>query len=58
VEDAKKMLLNKVFFQPWQDGGVIITQGTLPLEGLLPLSGLNVPARGKAHSRVMSRHFV
>jgi hypothetical protein len=44
MENAKRKLLNKVFFQPWQDGGIIITEGKLPLEGLLPLSGLNVPA--------------
>ncbi len=38
---AKKEPLGVVRFVPWQDGGVIVLSGKVPLEGLLVFSGLN-----------------
>jgi hypothetical protein len=35
IESPEKELLAKMFYQPWQDGGVVILDGPLPLEGLL-----------------------
>jgi hypothetical protein len=35
VESPEGELLLKLFYQPWQDGGVIIGEGLLPLEGML-----------------------
>lgn len=37
VESDKGELLTRLYYQPWQDGGVIHSEGRLPLEGLLPL---------------------
>jgi hypothetical protein len=35
IESPEKELLGKMFYQPWQDGGIVILEGRLPLEGLL-----------------------
>ncbi len=43
IEDGKGTLLCKLRFHPWQDGGIVITEGDLPLAGLLPLAGKNFP---------------
>jgi hypothetical protein len=43
VEDGKGALLSRLQLQLWQDGAVIVARGTLPLEGLLPLSGRAFP---------------
>jgi len=46
VEDDKGNLLSTVQFLPWQDGGVIILKGKLPLEGLLIFLGVEALRRG------------
>jgi hypothetical protein len=43
IEGPNKELLAKMFFQPWQDGGVVILDGLLPLEGLLVFAPKQVP---------------
>jgi len=43
IEDPKASLLSRLFFTPWQDGGVIIAEGLLPLEGLLIFAPKKVP---------------
>jgi hypothetical protein len=43
VEDQKGELLARLYYQPWQDGGVVLNEGRLPLEGLLPLMLLHAP---------------
>jgi hypothetical protein len=35
IESPEKELLAKMFYQRWQDGGIVILEGRLPLEGLL-----------------------
>ncbi|HET6276984.1 MAG TPA: hypothetical protein VFE16_13725 [Candidatus Cybelea sp.] len=37
VESDKGELLLRLYYQSWQDGGIIHSEGKLPLEGLLPL---------------------
>ncbi|MGA3035939.1 MAG: hypothetical protein ABSE64_00515 [Vulcanimicrobiaceae bacterium] len=44
IEDAQGTLLCRLGFQHWQDGGVAVAEGQLPLEGLLPLAGRGFPA--------------
>jgi len=39
IEDKRGELLSTVEFIPWQDGGVILLQGKLPLEGILIFLG-------------------
>jgi len=43
IEDPQGTLLSRLTFQPWQDGGIVVSEGPLPLEGLLPLSGQGLP---------------
>jgi len=43
IEDPKGELLCRLRYQPWQDGGVVIAEGALQLEGLLPLAGRTFP---------------
>jgi hypothetical protein len=40
IEDGQGNLLSTVQFVPWQDGGVVILKGKLPLEGLLIFLGV------------------
>jgi len=47
IESLDKELLAKMFYQPWQDGGLVILEGLLPLEALLifaptPVSNLTI----------------
>lgn len=47
VEDSKtKQLLASLQFIPWQDGGVILLRGKLPLEGLMIFLGPNALKKG------------
>jgi hypothetical protein len=46
VEDKKGDLLATLQFLPWQDGGVVLLKGTLPLEGLLVFIGKRAFERG------------
>lgn len=46
VEDQRGNLLSTLQFVPWQDGGVIILKGKLPLEGLLVFLGSDALRRG------------
>jgi len=39
IDDPQGNLLCRLAYQPWQNGGVVIAEGQLPLEGLLPLAG-------------------
>jgi hypothetical protein len=39
IEDQKDELLSTIEFLPWQDGGVILLKGKLPLDGLLVFLG-------------------
>lgn len=39
IEDKRGELLSTVEFIPWQDGGVVLMQGKLPLEGILVFLG-------------------
>jgi hypothetical protein len=43
VEGPNRDLLAKLFYQPWQDGGVVILEGLLPLEGLLIFASKQLP---------------
>lgn len=43
IDDPKRNRLLKLAFIPWQDGGVIIAEGKLPLNGLLVLAGRPLP---------------
>lgn len=46
IEDPDGNLLSTVQFVPWQDGGVIILRGRLPLEALLLFLGKDALQRG------------
>ncbi len=46
IEDQQGNLLSTLQFLPWQDGGVILLKGKLPLDGLLIFLGKNALARG------------
>ena len=46
IEDQQGNLLSTLQFLPWQDGGVILLRGKLPLNGLLIFLGKNVLERG------------
>lgn len=46
VEDKKGTLLAALQFLPWQDGGVILLKGKLPLDGLMVFLGKDVLKRG------------
>lgn len=39
IEDRRGRVLSTLQFMPWQDGGVILLRGKLPLEGLLVFLG-------------------
>ncbi len=39
IEDGNRNRLLRIQFQPWQDGGVVVAEGKLPLLGLLAVSG-------------------
>lgn len=43
VESDQGELLNRLYYQPWQDGGVILTEGRLPIEAFLPLMQIFTP---------------
>ena len=53
IEDTRGDLLSTLEFLPWQDGGVILLRGRLPLEGLLIFLGKQ--ALGQAGLRTYSR---
>ncbi len=42
IESSEKELLGKLFYQRWQDGGIVILEGPLPLEGLLTFAPIRV----------------
>lgn len=46
IEDQKGNLLSTLQFLPWQDGGVILLKGKLPLDGLLIFLGKKALERG------------
>ena len=46
IEDQQGNLLSTLQFLPWQDGGVVLLKGKLPLDGLLIFLGKNVLERG------------
>ncbi len=43
IEDSMRSRLLKLVYQPWQDGGVIVGEGKLPLSGILALAGRKLP---------------
>jgi len=45
IQDGKGKTLSSLQFVPWQDGGVIILRGKLPLEGLLVFLGKEFMSR-------------
>lgn len=45
IQDPNGKTLSTVQFVPWQDGGVVVLRGKLPLEGLLVFMGKEVMAR-------------
>lgn len=47
IEDQKGDLLCTLQFLPWQDGGVILLKGKLPLDGLLIFLGEEALKRGR-----------
>lgn len=46
IEDQQGNLLSTLQFLPWQDGGVVLLKGKLPLDGLLIFLGKNALERG------------
>lgn len=46
IEDQQGSLLSTIQFLPWQDGGVILLKGKLPLDGLLLFIGKKALERG------------
>ena len=46
IEDQQGNLLSTIQFLPWQDGGVILLKGKLPLDGLLIFLGKKALGRG------------
>ena len=46
MEDGQGNVLSTVQFVPWQDGGVILLRGQLPLDGLLVLLGKDALKNG------------
>jgi hypothetical protein len=51
IEDRKGNLLSTVQFLPWQDGGVILLRGKLPLVGILVYLGRDALKRGQIITR-------
>lgn len=50
-EDQRRNLLSTLQFLPWQDGGVILLRGKLPLDGLLLFLGGEALGRAKIFPR-------
>lgn len=46
IEDQQGNLLSTLQFLPWQDGGVVLLKGKLPLDGLLVFLGKEALERG------------
>jgi hypothetical protein len=46
IEDKRGQLLSTVEFIPWQDGGVVLMRGKLPLEGILAFLGKEALSKG------------
>lgn len=46
IEDQQGNLLSTLQFLPWQDGGVVLLKGKLPLDGLLIFLGKDALERG------------
>lgn len=46
IEDQQGNILSTIQFLPWQDGGVILHKGKLPLDGLLVFLGKKALERG------------
>jgi len=46
IEDRRGQLLSTVEFIPWQDGGVVLMRGKLPLEGILVFLGKEALSKG------------
>ncbi len=46
IEDQQGNLLSTIQFLPWQDGGVVLLKGKLPLDGLLIFLGKKALERG------------
>ena len=46
IEDNRGELLSTVEFIPWQDGGVVLMRGKLPLEGILIFLGKEALSKG------------
>jgi hypothetical protein len=46
IEDQQGNLLSTIQFLPWQDGGVVLLRGKLPLDGLLVFLGKKAIERG------------
>lgn len=46
IEDQQGNLLSTLQFLPWQDGGVVLLKGKLPLDGLLVFLGKKALERG------------
>jgi len=51
IEGPKGEVLSTIEYLPWQDGGAILLQGKLPLEGILVFLG----KKGIEHGRVIRR---
>jgi hypothetical protein len=46
IEDNRGELLSTVEFIPWQDGGVVLLRGKMPLEGILIFLGKDALSKG------------
>lgn len=55
IEDQQGNLLSTLQFLPWQDGGVVLLKGKLPLDGLLIFLGKNALERGGIVKRADSQ---
>ena len=55
IEDQQGNLLSTIQFLPWQDGGVVLLKGKLPLDGLLIFLGKNVLKQGRIVNRTDSQ---
>lgn len=55
IEDQQGNLLSTLQFLPWQDGGVVLLKGKLPLDGLLIFLGKNTLERGGIVKRADSQ---
>jgi hypothetical protein len=57
IEDPKGTLLSTIEFLPWQDGGVVLLRGKLPLEGLLVFLGKEA-LKGKVNRNDLQISYV